>query len=186
MPILKIFLIAVSLGLDVFAVGVGVGMRGVPTIVKMRIGVAFASAEVSMNLIGAGVGKVAGELLGSVAGYIGFSALIGLGIFMIVQAVQEAEERRPIDMSRGWGLLVASLSISVDSLGIGFSILYIGVPLLLSLTVIFVVSIASTALGLWFGRVLGRTVEERAELFAGIILALTGVVFIAAKALHLG
>ena len=37
------------------------------------------------------------------------------------------------DLSRGWGLLLGALSISLDSLGIGFSILYIGVPLAVSL-----------------------------------------------------
>ncbi len=158
-------------------------MRGVPRAVKVRIGIAFATAEVMMNLAGVGLGKLAGELLGSVAGYIGFGALIGLGVYMIVDAVREAERRTPLDMSRGWGLLVGSLSISLDSLGIGFSILYIGVPLVLSLSVIFAVSICSTVLGLTLGRVLGRRAEEKAELWAGIVLALTGIVFTLAKAL---
>ena len=193
MNFLKILVVALSLGLDVFAVGVGVGtgvgfavgfgMRGVARSVKLRIGIAFATAEVVMNLAGVGLGKLAGELLGNVAGYIGFAALIGLGAYMIIEAMREAERRRPLDMSRGWGLLVGSLSISLDSLGIGFSILYIGVPLALSLSVIFVVSIGSTVLGLTLGRVLGRRAEERAELWAGIVLALTGIGFILAKAL---
>jgi len=84
-------------------------------------------------------------------------------------------------LSGGWGLLVGSLSFSLDSLGIGFSILSIGVPLVLSLAVIFVVSICSTALGLTLGRIVGRRAEESAELWAGIVLALTGVAFILAK-----
>lgn len=186
MPLLKIFLVALSLGLDVFAVGVGVGMRGAPMALKIRIGLAFASAEVIMNVAGVLIGKIAGQLLGAVAGFVGFGALFGLGIFMIVQAVRESEASVPLDMSRGWGLLVASLSISLDSLGIGFSILYIGVPLTLSLIVIFVVSIAATFLGLSLGRVLGRAAEEKAELWAGIVLALTGLGFTAAKLLHAG
>jgi putative Mn2+ efflux pump MntP len=179
---LKILVVALSLGLDVFAVGVGVGMRGVSRAVKVRIGIAFATAEVVMNLAGVGLGKLAGELLGNVAGYIGFVALIGLGAYMIIQAVRESERRRPLDMSRGWGLVIGSLSISLDSLGIGFSILYIGVPLVLSLSVIFVVSICSTVLGLTLGKIVGRRAEESAELWAGIVLALTGIAFTLAKA----
>ena len=186
MHLLKIFVVAVSLGLDVFAVGIGVGMRGAPWSLKARIGVAFASAEVFMNLAGIGLGRVAGALVGDFAGYIGFAALIAVGAYMIFEAVREAEEKTPIDMSRGWGLFIASLSISLDSLGIGFSILYIGVPLALALGVIFAVSICATALGLSLGRMLGRRVEEGAELFSGIILMLTGVGFILAKAFHLG
>jgi manganese efflux pump family protein len=184
--LVKIFVIALSLGLDVFAVGIGVGMRGASRAVKARIGAAFATAEVAMNLIGAALGKVAGQLLGDVAGYIGFAALIGVGGYMVFEAVRESEAKTPLDMSKGFGLFIASLSISLDSLGIGFSILYIGVPLWLALGVIFVVSIASTVLGLTFGRFLGRRVEEGAELWAGIVLILTGVGFILAKVFHVG
>jgi putative Mn2+ efflux pump MntP len=184
--LVKIFVVALSLGLDVFAVGIGVGLRGAPTALKIRIGLAFASAEVIMNLIGVGLGKLAGELLGAVAGYIGFGALVAVGAYMVFEAVREAEQREPLDMSRGWGLFIASLSISLDSLGIGFSILYIGVPLWLALGVIFVVSIGATFAGLTLGRALGRRVEEGAELFSGIILILTGIAFILAKAFHVG
>jgi manganese efflux pump family protein len=184
--LLKIFVVAASLGLDVFAVGIGVGMRGTPWWVKVRIGIAFASAEVVMNLLGLLIGKAVGTVLGDFAGYLGFAALVGVGGYMVYEAVSEAEEATPIDFSQGWGLFIASLSISLDSLGIGFSILYIGVPLVLALAVIFAVSICSTGLGLTLGRMLGRRVEEGAELFSGIILMLTGIGFILAKVFHLG
>lgn len=184
MPLVKILVIALSLALDVFAVSVGVGMRGVPRAVKIRIGLAFGAAEIAMNLVGAGLGAVVGHLIGGVAGYLGFSALVGLGLYMIYESRREAGMKKPLDMSRGWGLVVASLSISLDSLGIGFSILYIGVPVVLSLSIIGVVSVASTALGLTMGRALGRRAEEGAELWAGIVLAITGTAFILQKALH--
>lgn len=186
MNFLKVFVIALSLGLDVFAVGVGVGMRGVSRALKVRIGLAFATAEVVMNLAGVGLGKIAGQLIGPIAAYIGFAALICLGTYMIVEALRESERRQPLDMSRGWGLLVGSLSISLDSLGIGFTILYIGVPLVFSLAVIFAVSICATTLGLALGRVVGRRAEESAELWGGIVLALTGIAFTLAKVFHAG
>ncbi|MFN2450151.1 MAG: manganese efflux pump MntP family protein [Candidatus Baltobacteraceae bacterium] len=186
MPFLKILIVAVSLGLDVFAVGIGVGMRGASWALKIRIGAAFAGAEVLMNLAGVGLGRLAGSLLGEVAGYIGFAALFCIGAYMTYEALREAEAKTPLDFSRGWGLFIGALSISLDSLGIGFSILYIGVPLVLSLAVIFVVSIGATTAGLTLGRALGRRVEERAELFAGIVLMLTGAGFALAKAFHIG
>ncbi|MDP9018789.1 MAG: manganese efflux pump MntP family protein, partial [Candidatus Eremiobacteraeota bacterium] len=99
----------------------------------------------------------------------------------IVESRREAEMKTPLDMTRGYGLLIASLSISLDSLGIGFSILYVGVPLVTALSFIGVVSVASTFFGITFGRFLGRRAEEGAELWAGIILAATGAFFIAQK-----
>ena len=169
-----------------FAVSVGVGMRGISTGMKIRIGIAFASAEIIMNLIGAGLGAVAGRLIGDAAGYLGFAALIGVGAYMIYEARRDLQDRTPLDLSQGWGLILASISISLDSLGIGFSILYIGVPLVVSLSAIFVVSVAATTLGLALGRRLGSVIEDRAELFAGILLTLTGVAFALFKALHIG
>ena len=183
---IKIVVVALSLALDVFAVSIGVGVRGVPNAVKLRIGLAFASAEILMNLVGAGIGAVAGHLLGDFAGYLGFIALFGLGMYMIYESVRDVEDRVPLDMSSGWGLLLASLSISLDSLGIGFSILYIGVPIVVSLTVIGVVSVSATAAGLTLGRRLGVRIEDNAELIGGILLALTGLAFTVLKALHLG
>jgi len=185
-PALKILVVALSLALDVFAVSVGVGMRGVPRSTKIRIGIAFATAEIAMNLIGAGLGAVLGKLLGDIEGYIGFAALFGLGCYMIYESRREAHMKQPLDMSKGWGLFIASLSISLDSLGIGFSILYIGVPLVESMTVIAITSVASTALGLSLGRALGRRAEEGAELWAGIVLGLTGIAFAALKYFHVG
>jgi putative Mn2+ efflux pump MntP len=183
-PLVRVFLIALSLGLDVFAVCVGVGMRDPGTAAKIRIGAAFAAAETTMTVLGAGVGHAADSLFGDMAAYFGFIALTLVGIFMIVENLRESESR--MDLSCGWGLFTAALSISLDSLGIGFSIIYIGVPLVLSLTVIASVSILCCALGLLFGRMLGRHMEEVAGVAAGVILTLTGVIFTALRYYHVG
>ena len=177
---LRVVLVAFSLALDVFAVSVGVGMRGTTRAAKFRIGAAFASAEVGMNLIGAGIGAVAGRAIGDVAAYIGFTALVGVGIYMVIESLRE-QEAGGFDLSRGWGLFLGALSISVDSLGIGFSILYIGVPLVVSLVCIAIVSVASTTAGLTLGRVLGARVEATAATWGGIILIATGLAFAALK-----
>ncbi len=178
---LRILIIAVSLALDVFAVSIGVGIRGVVARDKVRIGVAFAAAEVSMVLIGAALGAVVGRLVGGAAGYLGLGALIAVGLYMIVESYRIGDEKEPIDLARGWGLFVAALSISLDSLGIGFSILYIGVPVFLCLAAIACASVAATTLGLFFGGALGVRAELAAARTAGILLACTGLGFAAAR-----
>jgi putative Mn2+ efflux pump MntP len=64
--------------------------------------------------------------------------------------------------------------------------LYIGVPLVISLAVIFLVSITATTLGLTVGRWLGKVAEQRAAFIGGLLLALTGVLFAVLKALRVG
>ncbi len=185
MNLLKVVVVALSLALDVFAVSVGVGMRGVSAAQKFRIGAAFAAAEVGMTLVGIGLGKLAGRLLGTGAGYLGFAALIAVGAYMIVESRHESEVAR-LDLSRGGGLALASLSISLDSLGIGFSILYIGAPLPVALGAIALASIASTTAGLMLGAHIGRFAGRYAALAGGIALMLTGAIFALLKAHHLG
>jgi putative Mn2+ efflux pump MntP len=71
-------------------------------------------------------------------------------------------------------------------LGIGFSILYIGVPLPISLAVIAICSVCSTALGLALGERMGSFAERYAAFLGGLLLTLTGLGFIALKIFHLG
>jgi len=179
---LRVALIAGSLALDVFAVCVGVGIRGQKG--RLRIGIAFATAEVTMNLIGAGLGALIGKMLGDVAGYLGFAALVAIGAYMIFETIREVEQR--FDLSRGYGLFIASLSISLDSLGIGFSIVYIGVPLAITLATIACFSVAATILGLALGHLLGKRAEERAGVIGGIALIVTGLLFAALKYFNVG
>jgi putative Mn2+ efflux pump MntP len=182
----KILFVALSLGLDVFAVSVGVGMKGTNRAVKLRIGAAFAAAEVSMTVVGVLLGRAAGRLFGDAAGYIGFAALVAVGAYMIYEALHGTEEGGGFDLSRGWGLMLGAISISLDSLGIGFSILYIGVPLAISMVFIGAASVLSTTLGLALGSRLGIAAEETAALWAGIVLVLTGLAFAALKLTNVG
>ncbi len=184
--ILKVFVIALALALDVFAVSIGVGVRGVPARRKIVIGITFACAEVGMNALGAGLGLLAGHFIGEAAGYIGFAALLGLGVYMMRESRTDLGAASRLDLTRGHGLFVAALAISLDSLGIGFSILYIGVPMPISLIVIGCVSITSTLLGLSLGRALGAYAEKNAAFIGGLLLAATGVLFAVLKALNVG
>ncbi len=154
-------------------------MRGTDVMSRVRIGCAFVTAEIAMNLIGALLGATLGKLIGSVAGYLGFAALVGVGVYMIYETIRE--EREPLDLSRGWGLFIGALSISLDSLGIGFSILFIGVPLGIALAFIAVASVIATLGGLTLGRFLGQRAEGAAARWAGAILIATGVGFAVAK-----
>lgn len=184
--IFKVLFIALALALDVFAVSVGVGVRGLPARNKVRIGFAFASAEVGMNILGAGIGRLAGYLVGEAAGYFGFAALIVVGAYMMRESRTNLNVASRLDLSRGRGLFFASLAISLDSLGIGFSILYIGVPMPISLIIIACISISATLFGLTLGRWLGRFAERNAAFIGGLLLALTGVAFATLKALRIG
>ncbi len=137
-----------------------------------------------MNLAGAMGALIVGKLIGPVAAYLGFGALIALGAYMIKESRSELSAASKLDLSRGSGLALAAISVSLDSLGVGFSILYVGVPLIEALTIIGVVSIAATTLGLTIGARIGARAEQSAAFLGGLLLLLTGLTLFVLKALR--
>jgi len=121
----KIFIIALALALGRLRGGRRVGVAA------SRVGTKFASAspllapKSGLNILGACLGLLAGRAHWRRCGYFGFAALVGLGVYMMNESRTDLRGA-PVDLSRGPGLIVASLAISLDSLGIGFSILYVG------------------------------------------------------------
>ncbi len=180
MALFKAWLIAFSLALDVFAVSIGVGMGNASRGQRWRIGAAFVTAELGMTLVGALCGSLVLRWFGPIAGYVGFAALVGIGIYMIVEAFGEGEQK--FDLSQGLGLLLGALAISLDSLGIGFSILFLGVPFGVTLGLIGAMSLSATVLGFLLGRRLGLAVGERVGIYAGALLIVTGLLFALLKA----
>lgn len=172
---IRVAIIAASLGLDTFAVAAGIGMRGLAPKDRLRVGVSFAFAEAFMTFAGSLFGRGAQALFGESSGYIGFAALIGVGAYMIYETIRGEEET--LDLTRGWGLALASLSISLDALGIGFSIAYLHVPIAITLAAIFCASACAAGIGLSAGRSLGAGAERSAGVIAGAILIATGLGF---------
>ena len=76
----KTFAVALAVGLDVFAISVGVGVARLSFNASLRLGLAFAGSEIAMQMIGYALGVGAGRVLGDVAAYIGFGLLAFIGL----------------------------------------------------------------------------------------------------------
>ena len=174
--LVKIFSIAIAIGLDVFAISVGVGITKAEWSVRLRLGAAFAAAEITMQVIGYGLGSGAGHLLGEVAEWIGLGLLALVGAFMIWESFKASTEPA-FDLTRGAGLLVASLSISLDSLGVGFALPALAVPLIPLLITVSITTTTFTLVGLAFGNRIGERYEHPAERAAGAMLVLLAALF---------
>jgi putative Mn2+ efflux pump MntP len=172
----KTLAVAIAIGLDVFAISVGVGITKGEWSTRIRLGAAFATAEITMQVIGYELGTGAGRLFGAIAEWIGFGLLALVGAFMIRESFSPAE-KASFDLTRGVGLLIASLSISLDSLGVGFALPAIGIPLLPLLITVSITTSIFTFVGLAFGQRLGERYEHDAQRVAGAMLMLLAVLF---------
>jgi len=172
----KVFAVALAVGLDVLAISLGVGVAGLASDASLRVGFAFASSEIAMQVIGYGLGAGASHMLGEVAAYIGFALLASIGIVMIRKSFRHESEAN-LDATKGVGLLIASLSISLDSLGVGIALPALAIPLLPLLVTVSITTAIFTSIGLTFGARLGERYERNAERGAGAILVLLAGLF---------
>jgi manganese efflux pump family protein len=172
----KTLAVALAVGLDVLAVSVGVGVAQLGRGASLRLGLAFASAEITMQVLGYGLGAGAGKVLGEIGAYAGFALLALVGVLMIRSSLQSAPDRE-FEATRGVGLLMTSLSISLDSLGVGISLPGVPIPMLPLLILVSITTTAFTFIGLTFGARLGERYERGAERVAGMMLVVLAVLF---------
>jgi|SRR5579872_5216248 len=173
---LKIIGVAIAVGFDVLAISIGVGITQIPWQASVRLGASFATAEIIMQVIGYELGTGAGKLFGIIAEWIGLGLLAMVGVFMIRESFRHSKQKA-FDPTRGAGLLVASLSISLDSLGIGFALPAAGIPLIPLLITLSITTTIFTSIGLAFGAKIGERYERDAERAAGAMLIVLAITF---------
>jgi putative Mn2+ efflux pump MntP len=173
---LRILGVAVAIGLDVLALSIAVGIKGLPWPLRLRLGGAFATAEIAMQILGLSLGTGFGHLIGDIATYIGLLLLAAIGAWILREGFSKNGEHE-FDVKKPGGLVLASLSISLDSLGVGFALPALGLPLISLLATVSVSTVFFTLTGLAFGARLGHAFEKNAQRGAGLVLLLLAVVF---------
>ena len=167
----EIGLVAVSLGCDAFAVGMGVGTRcGAPRQV-FRLSFHFGLFQFMMPLVGWSLGRqflLWSERFGP---WIAFGLLFTIGIKMVYEGViPRQEETECADPTRGLSLVVLSIATSMDALGVGFSLGIIGHNLFFAALCIGITAGAMTWLSMKIGHSLSEKFAQRMEILGGSIL----------------
>ena len=173
----KTVAVALAVGLDVLAVSVGVGLARLTSGASMRIGFAFAGSEIAMQVVGYQLGAGAGKMLGEIATYIGLILLALVGSLMLRSSFEHPAAKAGFDATKGAGLLMTSLSISLDSLGVGIALPAVMIPLFPLLVTVSITTTIFTFVGLAFGARLGERYQRGSERAAGIMLIVLAGLF---------
>jgi len=167
----EIALIAVALGCDAFAVGLGVGCQFCAPRQVFRLSFHFGLFQFLMPL----AGWLAGHHILSWARiwgpWIAFGLLMFIGSRMLREGFGHPEEETDCqDPTKGLRLVMLSVATSVDALGVGFSLGVLNQNLFVVAVWIGIVAAAMTWLAMKIGDRLSRRFAKRMEIVGGLIL----------------
>ena len=175
-----VFLLAVSLSMDAFAVALCKGLALHKPGLKscFIVGAWFGGFQALMPVIGYLVGYGFAEKIESIDHWIAFALLVLIGLHMIKEAFQSKEEKETDSLGFKIMLLMA-VATSIDALAVGVSFAFEPFEprwlVYVACGVIGVTTFALSAVGVRIGHAFGTRYKKGAEITGGVILTLLGV-----------
>jgi putative Mn2+ efflux pump MntP len=177
MNFIEVFLIALSMAMDAFAVCLSAGTQEQtsgprPT---FRLAFHFGLFQFLMPVLGWFAGATIERYITAYDHWIAFGLLAFVGGRMIFSGFHPDEEDKKNDPSRGWTLVLLSFAVSIDALAVGLSLGIVGLTIWTPAVIIGVVTGLVSWLGLRLGNKLGQKFGKRMGIAGGIVLMLIGV-----------
>ncbi len=183
MQAFETFLVAVALGCDAFAVGLGVGTRFCSPRQVFRLSFHFGLFQFLMPLVGCYIGQNVVGLARDWAPWVAFGLLSLIGGKMIYESFRPSEETKKAedcpDPTRGLSLVGLSLATSMDALGVGFSLGILEQGLFTAALIIGIVACAMTWTAMKLGNRLSERFGRRMEVAGGLILLAIAIKLVA-------
>ena len=176
MSLFSLFLIAVGLSMDAFAVSIckGLAMKKLSLQKACIVGLWFGSFQALMPGIGYLLGSQFEKYITAIDHWIAFVLLLLVGASMIREALSKEEETADdsLDVKTMFLLAVAT---SIDALAVGVTFAFLQVAILPAVSFIGITTFVLSCIGVKVGHVFGTKYKSKAELAGGIILILIGV-----------
>ena len=179
---LEIWLLAIGLAMDCFAVSIASGI--ILKRVRMRpmliMALAFGFVQALMPLLGWIGASFFSHLIENIDHWIAFAILAFLGGRMVLESFKDEDCRHEFDPTSLKVVSALAVATSIDALAVGVSFAFLGVrsfsSILPSIGIIGFVSFALSFVGLMFGIRFGCGIARklRAELWGGVILIIIG------------
>lgn len=174
MEIAKLLLIGAVIGSNNLAASLAIGTLGTDRF--WRIITIFGIFEFLMPLVGIWIGEQLSETVGGAASVISVAILLGLAAISFYAATKppKTDKKLARRITTVQGLILLELGLSMDNLVAGFGL---GVkagalsPFILA-AIIAIFSMVYSFAGLKLGRKISAYWQNRAEVFAGVLLTL--------------
>ena len=176
MGLIELFLIAVGLSMDAFAVSVCKGLAMPKCTFKKAaiVGLWFGGFQALMPAIGYILGAQVQEAIASIDHWIAFVLLALIGGNMIHEALDNDEEEADASLDVKTMFLLA-VATSIDALAIGITFAFLKVNIIPAVCFIGIVTFIISFAGVKIGNVFGARYKNKAEIVGGVILILLGL-----------
>ena len=176
MGLLELFVIAVGLSMDAFAVSIckGLSVRELKPKHALTVGVYFGGFQMLMPFIGFALGVRFQSFITSIDHWIAFVLLGLIGANMIRESREHDEENLSDSFSFGT-MLPLAVATSIDALAVGVTFAFLQVSILPAVCFIGATTFVLSCIGIRIGHVFGLKYKSRAELFGGAVLILMGI-----------
>ena len=173
---MTIFLLALSLGMDAFAVSVSCGMSpGFRRRHVFWLGLYFGTFQAGMTFLGVFIGGHFSHYIGVAGRIIAFLLLVLIGGQMVWSALRGKKETDCVVELSHRRMTVLAIATSIDALAAGISLAFWGVNILIACIVIGITAALLSLFGSLFGERVADRFRTRAELAGGLVLIALGI-----------
>lgn len=174
----EMFLVAVGLSMDAFAIAIckGLSVEKVKMKHMLVTGLWFGGSQAIMPLLGYLLGTSFQAMIENVDHWIAFILLNIIGINMIRESREEVKQ---LDASFTAKIMFPlAIADSIDALAAGVTFAFMSVSIVPAVLLIGVTTFVLSALGVRIGSQFGEKYKSRAELLGGVILIVMGVIIL--------
>ncbi len=175
MSLFTLFVTAVGLSMDAFAVSIckGLAMKKLSLKKAFIIGLWFGGFQALMPTVGYLLGTRFEQYVTAIDHWIAFVLLALIGANMIKEALFKEEDSAndSVDIKTMFLLAVAT---SIDALAVGVTYAFLQVQIVPAVTFIGVITFSLSLAGVKIGNVFGLRYKSKAEIAGGVILIVMG------------
>ncbi|HKL80809.1 MAG TPA: manganese efflux pump MntP family protein [Mobilitalea sp.] len=183
MNLFELFVIAIGVSMDAFAVAIckGLSMKKVTPRNAIIVGLYFGIFQAVMPLIGYFLGIQFRDAITSIDHWIAFILLGIIGLTMINESrnsscdVSYTKDDGTDDSLSFKKMSVLAIATSIDALAVGVTFAFLKVSIVPAVSFIGIVTFTLSMFAVWVGSVFGSFFKAKAELAGGLILILMGL-----------
>ncbi len=172
MDLITILVTALALSMDTFSVSIALGCEGrcLSFFQQFRVALVFALFQAGMPLIGWLGGSKLAVLIKTYDHWVVLALLGAIGGKMIYESYRKKEctiNPKPLALMVVVGLALAT---SIDALAVGIGFALLKIPMVTAVSIIGLVTLSATLIGIRFGNRLGPIFGSRVEMIGGLVL----------------